>query len=208
MKILWDDITAFILSGGKSSRMGTNKALLNIDSKSLIQRMVELLDTIFSTVVISSNESELYVSLGKKIIKDIYPGRGPLSGIHSALTYSKTEKNFFVSCDMPFVNRELINHLCKLESDKDVILPKAESRVQQICGIYSKTILPKVDKLLIESVQKDSQLKGSIYELLDRVDTKVVDLSGLSYYHPDLFFNINIPEDYVYAKGILEQIKD
>jgi molybdopterin-guanine dinucleotide biosynthesis protein A len=199
-----DYITAFILSGGKSSRMGTNKALLNIGGRSLIQRIVEILESIFSTVVISSNEPQLYKSLEKKIIKDIYPGRGPLSGIHSTLTYSNTEKNLIISCDIPFINKELINYLCNYNSEKVIILPKAEERTQPLCGIYSKKILPEVELLLKESVQKGSTLKGSIYELVNRVETEIIDVTEMEFYHPDLFFNINTPEDYNYAKRILD----
>jgi molybdopterin-guanine dinucleotide biosynthesis protein A len=204
LKKLRDDITAFILSGGKSSRMGTNKALLNIDGKSLIQRIVELLDTIIFTIVISSNEPQLYKSLEKKIIKDIYPGRGPLSGIHSVLTYSNTERNLIISCDMPFINKELINYLCNYESDKDIIILKADGRIQPLCGIYSKKVLPIVELHLKESVQKGSALKGSIYELMDRVPTEIIEVDRLDFYSSDLFFNINTPEDYNYAKKILE----
>lgn len=184
--------------------MGTNKALLDIDGKSLIERTLELLDSIFSKVVISSNEPELYESFGKKIVKDIYPGRGPLSGIHSAIHSTKTEMNFFISCDMPFIKKDLINYLIKYKSDKAIILPKAEGRIQQLCGIYSKINLPIVNNLLIESIQNDSKLKGSIYELIDRVETEIVDVSKLKFYHKDLFFNINTPEDLNYAKRILK----
>ena len=188
--------------------MGTNKALLNIGGKSLIQRMVVLLDSIFSTVVISSNEPGLYVPPGKKIIKDIYSSRGPLSGLHSALSYSSTERNFVISCDMPFINKELINYLCKYESDKDIILLKADGRIQPLCGIYSKKILPDVELLLEETAWKDSGLKGSMDELVKRVDPGLVDVTNTSFYHTDLFFNINTPEDYKYAQRILEGERD
>ncbi len=94
MKNKRTEITAFILSGGKSSRIGTDKALLSIEGKPLVQRLVELLDSIFSEVVISSNELDLYNFTGKKIVQDIYAGRGPLAGIHSALKYTNTKRNF------------------------------------------------------------------------------------------------------------------
>lgn len=184
--------------------MGTNKALLIIDGKPLIQRLIELIDSIFSEVVISSNELDLYEEFGKKIIKDTYPGRGPLSGIHSILGFIKTEKFFLISCDMPLINKELINYLINFKSDKYIILPKAEGKIQQLCGIYSKKIFPQVDKLITESMKKDSKLKGSLYELLERVETEIVDVSGLNFYHKDLFFNINTPEDFNYVKRILE----
>jgi molybdopterin-guanine dinucleotide biosynthesis protein A len=199
------NITACILSGGKSSRMGVNKSLLDINGTSLIERTLELLDSVFSEVVISSNEEELYEFLGKEIIEDIYPDRGPLSGIHSALYSTKTEMNFFITCDMPFINKELINYLINIKSDKDIVLPKAEGRIQHLSGIYSKKILPTVEKLIRESMREGSQLRGSIYELLDQVETEIVDVSGTNFYHSDLFLNINTHEDYIYAKSIFDK---
>jgi molybdopterin-guanine dinucleotide biosynthesis protein A len=197
--------TAIILSGGKSSRIGTNKSLLIIDGKTLIQRLVELLNSIFAEVVVSSNESELYEFLEKKIISDIFPERGPLSGIHSALSFTTTDKNFIISCDMPFISSETINYLIDTKSAAEIVIPRAEGRIQPLCGIYSKSILPIVENLLIESKHSEIKLKGSIYELLKRVKTEFVDVDKLSFCHPNLFLNINTVDDYHSAKRILEQ---
>jgi molybdopterin-guanine dinucleotide biosynthesis protein A len=201
----YENITAFILAGGLSSRMGTNKALLQIGGKSLVQIFIDLLDSLFIEVVISSNEPQLFQFTNKKIIKDIFPGRGPLGGIHSTLKSTDNEKIFLISCDMPFINKELINYLCNYESQTDIILPKVDGRIQPLCGIYSKKILPEVELLLKKSAQRGSTLKGSIYELMNRVETEIVDVVTTSFYHPDLFFNINTPADYLHAKKILEQ---
>jgi len=200
-----DDITAFILVGGLSSRIGTNKALLKICGKSLIQRLTELLDSIFPEVVISSNEPELSEFLGKKIVKDFYPGRGPLSGVHSALNFTTSDRNFIISCDMPFISLELIKYIIEYKSDASVIIPKAEGRIQPLCGIYSKKILADAELLLVESQEKDTVLKGSIHELLSRVQSEIIDVTKMKFCHPDLFFNINTSDDYLYAKKILEQ---
>jgi molybdopterin-guanine dinucleotide biosynthesis protein A len=198
-------ITAFILSGGKSSRIGRNKSLLEIDGKPLIQRLTELLDSIFPEVLISSNEPELYDFLGKKIVKDIYPGRGPLSGIHSALSTTVSEKNFIIGCDLPFISIELINYLTSYQSDVQILLLRADERVQPLCGIYSKSILQEVEKLLVESANPELKLKGSIFELMSRVQTEIIDVTKSNFYHPDLFFNVNTPEDFNYAKSIIER---
>jgi molybdopterin-guanine dinucleotide biosynthesis protein A len=192
------------LSGGKSGRIGTNKSLLQIEGKPLIQRLVDLLDPIFSEVVISSNEPDLYNFTGKKIVQDVFTGRGPLAGIHSALKYTETQKNFIASCDLPLISAEIINYMLDYQSEKDIILPMANDRIQQLCGIYSKNILSEVEKLLIESNQKNSQLKGSIYELIDWVPTEIVEVDQLDFYNSDLFLNINTPEDYNYLKSIFQ----
>lgn len=199
------NITACILSGGKSSRMGTNKALLDIGGKSLIERTIELLDMIFSEVVISSNKPSKYDNFGKEIITDNYPHRGPLSGIQSVLSDSKTERNFIISCDMPIISKELIKYLVDYKTDTKILLPQADGRIQQLCGIYSKSILPVVENLLIESQKPNSKLKGSIFDLLDKVKVELVDVDKLDFYHSNLFLNINTVEDYNLAKSILEQ---
>ena len=197
------EITAFILSGGRSSRMGIDKAFLTINSQPLILKMIELLDSIFSEVIISTNNPEVYKFTQRKLIKDIIPDKGPLSGIHSVLQYSNTEKNFIISCDMPLVSGELINYLCDIKSNKSILLPKAEGRIQQLCGLYSKSILPEIENLLNESSKPGSQLKGSIYELINRVDAEIVDVDSQFFYHPNLFLNINTPEDYKSFKEII-----
>jgi len=197
------DITAFILSGGKSSRIGVNKAYLIVKGKPLILRLIELLDSIFSEVVISSNQPELYEFTKRKVIRDLIPDRGPLSGIHSALQNSNTEKNFILSCDMPLLSEEVVNYLCDFDSKKRILLPRAEGRIQQLCGLYSKSILQEVENLLNESSKPEPKVKGSIYELIDSVDTEIVDLDSQLFYHPNLFFNVNTPEDYKHIKEIV-----
>ncbi len=200
-----ENISAFILSGGRSSRIGTNKSFLVIDGKPLIQRLSELLDSIFQEVVISSNETELYEFLGQNIIKDIFPGRGPLSGIHSALSFTNSVKNFIISCDMPLISSELINYFLNNNSDADILLPKADRRIQPLCGIYSKSALLEAENLLIESGNSQSNLKGSVYELLNRVKTEFINVDQLDFYHPNLFMNINTLDDFNLAKSILEK---
>ena len=204
MKNKRTEISAFILSGGKSSRIGTNKALLQVEGKTLIQRLVDLLDPIFSEVVISSNEPDLYNFTGKKIIQDIFAARGPLAGIHSALKFTDTNKNFIVSCDLPLISTELINYIVNYETVKDIILPVADGRIQHTCGLYTKNIINEVEKLLIESSQKNINLKGSIYELMNKVPTEIVKVDKLDFYISDLFLNINTPEDYNYLKSIFQ----
>ena len=205
MNQLKTNITAFILSGGKSSRIGINKSFLLFDGKPRIQILIELLDSIFSDVVISSNEPKMYEFLNKKIIEDFYPGRGPLAGIHSALSSTTSERNFIISCDMPFISKELIVYLTNYKTVSKILLPKADGRNQPLCGIYSKSVLPDVEKLLIESSNPRSSLKGSVYELITHIQSEIIDVTKTNFYHSDLFLNINTHEDYSYAKSIFDK---
>jgi molybdopterin-guanine dinucleotide biosynthesis protein A len=197
-----DDITAFILAGGKSSRMGVNKAFLEIDGKMIIQRLLELLDKLFKNIIICSNDIASFEFTGRKIVKDIFPNKGPLAGLHSGLTISETDKNFFISCDLPFISGMIIRYLCDYKSDASIILPIGEKRIQQMCGLYSKNVLRQAEKLLIESKDNTiSKTKGSIFELIESVPTEIADVSKLEYYYKDIFFNMNTPDDYEYVKN-------
>lgn len=198
------DISAVILSGGGSSRMGTDKAFLNFGGKSIIERMIDLCDSIFFEVIISSNKPELYQFAKKKVIQDLIPDKGPLSGIHSALHNTNTESIFILSCDMPLVTSELLNYLCDYNTGKQIVLPKAEERIQQLCGVYSKSILTEVENLLSVSQKSVGNLKGSIYELIEKVETEIVEVDRLEFYHPNIFFNVNTPEDYEYLNKMVK----
>lgn len=90
-------ITGVVLCGGKSSRMNTDKALLKLGEKTIIEIIYKKLKSVFDEVIISANDSEKYKFLDAQIIKDIYKDRGPLAGIHSALKYSEYEK-IFIKC--------------------------------------------------------------------------------------------------------------
>ena len=183
--------------------MRMDKAFLTLNGQPIILKLVNLLDSIFSAIIISSNKTEYYEITKRKIIKDIIPDRGPLSGIHSALQYSKTEKNFILSCDMPLVTQELINYLCDIQSNKKILLPRAEGRIQQLCGIYSKSILPEIEYLFDESSKPGTKVKGSIYDLIDIISVEIIDVDTQNFYNPNLFLNVNTPEDYKHFKKIV-----
>jgi molybdopterin-guanine dinucleotide biosynthesis protein A len=196
-----ENITGIILCGGKSSRMKTNKAFLKLGNIPIIEIMLQKMKQNFDNLILSSNNTELFAYLNVPIVKDIYLDRGPLAGIHSSLKYSATEKNFIISCDIPLITVELIKYLSEYNSDKKIILPVLKGRIQQLCGVYSKSILADVEQLLKAS-QGNNEVKGSIFNLLERVDAEIVDVSSFSSPGDDIFLNMNTPEDYELIKKI------
>lgn len=200
-----NDLTGIILCGGKSSRMQTNKALLKLGDKTVIEIIAAKLKSIFNEVLISANDYKEYDFLKLPVINDVFISKGPLAGIHSALKYSSTEKNFIISCDMPLISSELINFIANYDSDKKIILPETEGRIQQLCGVYSKSLLPIIEEIISES-EKDENIKSSIYELIRRVPTDIVNIESLTLYDKNLFLNMNTQEDYEQVKRIYEQI--
>jgi len=198
-----NEITGIILCGGKSSRMQTNKALLKLGDKTVIEIVAEKLKSIFNEVLISANDSKEYDFLKLPVVNDIFIGKGPLAGIHSALKYSSTENNFIISCDMPLISIELINYLINLNSEKSILLPKSNGRIQQLCGIYSQSVIEEIENIFKLS-EKNKNIKGSIYELLERVIVEFIDIDDLNFYNKNIFLNMNSPEDYKLIKNIYE----
>ena len=198
-----NDITGIILCGGESSRMQTNKALLKLGDKTVIEIVAEKLKSIFNEVLISANDSKEYDFLKLPVVNDIFIGKGPLAGIHSALKYSSTENNFIISCDMPLISIELINYLINLNSEKSILLPKSNGRIQQLCGIYSQSVIEEIENIFKLS-EKNKNIKGSIYELLERVIVEFIDIDDLNFYNKNIFLNMNSPEDYKLIKNIYE----
>ena len=117
-------MAAIILSGGKNKRLGTDKALLKVGFKTIIEREISVLSKIFTNIFIVTNCPEQYKHLKADLISDLIPGKGPLGGIYSGVKISDDEYNFVVSCDLPFLNAGLISHMKKISKNQDVVVPK------------------------------------------------------------------------------------
>ena len=119
-------VTATVLAGGGSTRMGRNKALLKLGDKMMIERVVDPLKNIFDDILVVTNEPEEYNMLkGVKFVKDCVDAgkKSSLIGLYSGLKQSKTSHIFAIGCDMPFVNTELIKYMADLLKNEDVIVP-------------------------------------------------------------------------------------
>ena len=189
---MYKDINGFILAGGKSSRMGTDKALLFIEEKKIIEIAAEKLKKVFKKVFIITNNSVDYSFLNFKTYTDIYKNKGPLSGIHSALVNSDTENNFIISCDTPLISSELIKIIINTESDKSVIIPKTKRGIEPLCGVYSKQCLPSIKNILLSETKN-----YCMNHFLEKIDVEYLDMeNSFTGYTDDLFFNLNTKKDY------------
>ncbi|NUM63062.1 MAG: molybdenum cofactor guanylyltransferase, partial [Ignavibacteriaceae bacterium] len=135
---MYKDITGIILAGGKSKRMGLNKSFLKVGEVTMIERTTELMKSLFDRVILITNTPDEYKFLGIEMFEDIYKNVGPLAGIHSGLAHSITDKNFIISCDIPFVNKGVIEFIINYKTNKSITITKADGFVQQLCGLYSK----------------------------------------------------------------------
>jgi|TARA_B100001964_G_scaffold193205_1_gene216314 molybdopterin-guanine dinucleotide biosynthesis protein A len=184
-------MNAVILVGGKSSRMGTNKAFLELKGKTFIELQIELLREMFDEIFISANTSSEYEYLNLPIFKDVYPGKGPLGGIYTSLINSSSLHTFMLACDMPFVEPELIKHLKDLTKEYDVVIPKSEKGLEPLHAFYSKKCIDPIKKSLDENNLR-------IISFFPHVNVKVVELGSLasSARFKDSIKNLNTMDDY------------
>ncbi|RHW40257.1 molybdenum cofactor guanylyltransferase [Neobacillus notoginsengisoli] len=188
--------TAILLSGGKSSRMGTNKALLKIQDKTNIERIKDELIKIFDEVILVTNDPEAYEFLQINTITDEYPGQGPLAGIHAGLKASSSDANLAVACDMPFVSAELAESMIKRLGHHDAVIPVIEGRQHPLFAVYQKTIVQEIE----ECIKSDSLRLKALLEKLDVLYLTEQDLEIYSNGPLDrIFFNMNVPEEYELA---------
>lgn len=188
---------AIILSGGKSSRMGTNKALLKINEKTNVERITDSLKPHFDDIILVTNDPESYRFLGVRIVSDLFPGSGPLAGIHAGLLASDCEMNFTIACDMPFVSGEIARALVNEGRDYDAVVPIINGKKQTLFAGFKKNVTTEIEKCFERG-------RLPIKHLLDHLNVLYVtenDLPVASNIDLErVFFNMNHPNEYEIAK--------
>ena len=181
--------TLAILAGGKSSRMNyNNKALLSYKEKKIIEHIIEA-GRDYKEIIIISNNLEEYGGFNLRVVEDIYKGNGPLSGIHSALINSNTDKVLCIACDMPLITKDTLNILGNYDEEYEVLVPRVNERLQPLCGIYSRNIISKLEKAIKENNNK-------LKLLIKSLDLKVIEGDDKNKFIERDFSNINTEEEY------------
>jgi molybdenum cofactor guanylyltransferase len=148
------DLTVFILAGGKSSRMGEDKAFIEFNGQTLLSRALHLASQAATEVrVIGAVEK---FSSFATTVPDIFPNRGPLGGIHAALRSTHTELNLIIAVDMPFMSPEFLRYLQEQAATSNalVTVPQANGRVQPLCAIYRREFADSAEALLTSGQNK------------------------------------------------------
>jgi FdhD protein len=185
-------VTAAILAGGASSRMGTNKALLMVDGSPIITRTYKILAGLFHEVIIVTNTPEVFDFLPCRKVPDIYPGVGSIAGLHAALAHSATERTFVTACDMPFVETATIRFLCDLQQiGYDAVIPFSAGGQEPLHAVYATQC-----KAVFENAIQDNERK--ILDILARMNTRLVTWNEIQLVNGSLksFLNVNTPEEY------------
>ena len=191
MELHAPDPSAFILAGGKSTRMGTDKAFIILDGRTLLARMLDLARQVTSNVYIVGDAAK-FASFAPTV-EDLFSGCGPLGGIHAALRSSKTELNLMLAVDVPFATPSLLHFLLMQARNSPaaaVTVPSTTQGWQPLCAIYRREFADAAENALRQGRHK-------IDLLFDQARTRVIteqDLqsAGFSSY---VFRNLNTPED-------------
>ena len=173
-------MNAYILAGGKNKRFGSNKALIEIGAETIIERIIDFISPFFNRIFIISKDPSEYEFLKIDVKEDIIPDSGPLGGIHTGLVYSNSFKSFFIACDMPEVDNNLLKRMIIEAEDNDVIVPKAGNNYEPLFAIYSKNCIKPIE----QQIKKGDLKVTNFYSLV-----KVKEIPA------EKIFNINTPEE-------------
>jgi molybdopterin-guanine dinucleotide biosynthesis protein A len=183
MKTIKYNTPLIIFAGGKSSRMGQDKALLPFGKQSTLSEFQhERLSKLFKKVYISAKENKFDFKV--KVIEDRYKDSSPLVAIISIFETLKVDKVFILSVDAPFIDKEIIDKLLNANNRFDAVVAKSKSGIQPLCGVYKRSVLPIAKEHL---KQKNHRLNN----LLKKVETQFIPFEDDS-----LFLNLNHPHEY------------
>jgi molybdopterin-guanine dinucleotide biosynthesis protein A len=194
------DAEGFITAGGLSSRMGRDKAWLEIGGRPMIEHVLAALLPVTPSVAVIANGPE-YSRLGLPVFRDTFAGIGPLEAIRTSLANTRAPRVILAGCDLPFVTQELFTFLLGFKGDHQAIVPVGDDgKLEPLCAVYSAGALGHVADLIKRGERKVSTL-------FDVVPTRLVAFDELRHLRGSgLFFqNINTPEDYDLACEVKRQ---
>ncbi|HWX38202.1 MAG TPA: molybdenum cofactor guanylyltransferase [Candidatus Sulfotelmatobacter sp.] len=202
------EISAFILGGGASSRMGSDKGLLEFGNEPLVLRTARLLEPLVHEVTIVGNP-EQYSNLGSRVIPDRTVGAGtesnpvrtPLVGIATALTVTTSPWNLVLACDLPYLTRGWIDWLLDRAaiSTAQIVMPRTPRGLEPLAALYRRECAAPILRALERGIRK-------VTDAISQLQTEYVDETEWSLFDPEhwVLKNMNSPEDYLEAKSRLE----
>ncbi len=199
-------LSGIILAGGRSRRMGRDKALISLNGKSLIERVMEVVSDLVEETLVVVRERDRGASLplgeSQRLVVDDFPGQGPLAGIFSGLMAGRHNWALAVACDMPFLNQKLLRHMASLRPGVDAVVPVLQGRPQPTHALYSKSCIPQMEeRLKADDLKLSDFLDGVKVRYLPEEEILEFDPSGLS------FFNVNTLVDLQRAELIVAEGK-
>ncbi|MGB3715630.1 MAG: molybdenum cofactor guanylyltransferase [Candidatus Promineifilaceae bacterium] len=191
-----ENVSVAVMAGGKSSRMGSIKAFMPFLGRPMIEHVIDRVAGLGNEILIVTNDPDPYSYLGLPMVGDVYEDCGPLGGIHSALYHGKYQYLLVVACDMPWLERGLLDHMISLRETADVIVPRWGKFPEPLHALYSKSCLEPVESSLEAGILKVISFYGRLtVRFLDREEIERFDPEGRS------FVNVNTPGDLADAES-------
>ncbi|MDD3828505.1 MAG: molybdenum cofactor guanylyltransferase [Anaerolineae bacterium] len=195
-------ISAVVLAGGESRRLGQDKCMLLVEGQSLLDRTLGLLASLAGDLVVVSNDPRRTVDLPfpVRLVPDRQPGVGALMGLYSGLHAARHDRAVAVACDMPFLSLPLLRHMVSLSVDYDVVLPRLGDLVEPLHAVYGKGCLGPMERQL-------SRGRRRIVSFFDDVRVCYVEQAEVDRYDPRhlSFLNVNTPDDWQRVQALLRQ---
>ena len=191
-----NNLTVAIMAGGQSSRMGKDKSFVLFEGRPMIEVVIDAVAGLGDETLLITNKPDEYAHLNLPMVSDVYPDHGSLGGIFTAVHTASHPHTLVVACDMPWLNRPLLEHMIALRESADVIVPRWEKYPEPLHAIYSKACLNPIEAKLKEKRLKITGFFGEVdVQFVDREEIERFDRNGRS------FANINSPEDLEEAGG-------
>lgn len=183
-------LTIAIQAGGKSSRMGTDKSFVPFLGRPMIEVVRQAVEGLGDELILITNRPEAYAHLGLPMHADLYPDTGPLGGIYTAIHHAAHPHVLIVACDMPWLNRPLLEYMAGLRETADVVVPRWDKFPEPLHAVYSKACLDPIREKLEAEMYKITAFYG-------RVSVRFVNRDEIERFDPDgkSFINVNTPED-------------
>ncbi|QOX78064.1 molybdenum cofactor guanylyltransferase [Trichlorobacter lovleyi] len=186
---VFQDITGIVLVGGKSRRMGQDKALLAVQGKTLVERALEPFQQAFAQVLLIGDRPERFAGCRLPVVPDLYPGSS-LGGLYTGLYHARTEHVFVTSCDLPFPNPAILRYLCNARGSYDAVIPCSSQGAEPLFACYRKSCLDTMRNQLQEGI-------FSISTACSQLHVRQVPYPDIAPFDPagTAFLNLNTPED-------------
>ena len=183
-------LTIAIQAGGKSSRMGTDKSFVPFRGRPLIATVIDAVAGLGDELILITNKPDDYAHLGLPMFGDLYPETGPLGGIYTAVHHATHPHVLTVACDMPWLNRPLLEYIVSLRETADVVVPRWDKFPEPLHAVYSKACLEPIKEKLDAQMYKITVFYGRVsLRFVSREEIEQFDPEGRS------FVNVNTPEE-------------
>jgi molybdopterin-guanine dinucleotide biosynthesis protein A len=184
------EIAGVVLAGGLSTRMGRDKASLSWGGSDLLHTVLSKLVPVCRELIVVSNIPRTLAIPEIKIVSDLYPQCGPLAGIHAALQSARYDYAFFAACDMPYLHTDAVGYIADAAFGYDAAIPFIDGYYHPLHGIYQKSCLPFIEKMLAEGNYR-------VLNFYDDVRLRKIERQEIARFDSELktLRNINTPDE-------------